>query len=202
MYLDNRPLPGRDLECAECLAKSLKTWLSLGWDVHNHRLDETCGPNCATRGDLGRRWQISLMRKASVDRTEGFLLVKAVDGLPHVNGTLPIHGKRVSRFTSQIPQLWYEPVRSLDDLVDYLRLAANLENAGVPARARPHLQLILQLFESAHRSTTGIIRWPKPGEVPLDLHAVEPLRLSEDGQSVEFWNSWGSRWGNGLMRSR
>jgi hypothetical protein len=49
MYLDNRPLPGRDLECAECLAKSLKTWLSLGWDVHNHRLDETCGPNCAIR---------------------------------------------------------------------------------------------------------------------------------------------------------
>ncbi|MGA2530724.1 MAG: hypothetical protein ABSG36_16405 [Acidimicrobiales bacterium] len=136
------------------------------------------------------------MRRASLDRTLSFLLVKAIDGLPHLNGTLPIHGKRVSRFTSQIPQCWYEPVRSVDDLVDYLRLAANLESVGVPARARPHLQVILQLFESAHHSTTGIIRWPTPGEARLDLHAVEPLRLSGDGQSIEFWNCWGSGWGN------
>jgi GNAT superfamily N-acetyltransferase len=197
MYLDNRPMPGREFECVNCLDRTLETYLSLGWDVHNHRLEETCGPKCAIRSDLGRRYRISVMRRAAFDSKKGFFLVKAIDGLPRLNGTLPIHCLRVGKFIDQIPRSWYEPVRSVDDLVDYLRFAKTLEDSGVPARARPNVLLTLQLFESAHCScsTTGVIQWPKPGEARLDLHAVVPLRLSEDGQFVEFWNSWGSGWG-------
>jgi GNAT superfamily N-acetyltransferase len=137
------------------------------------------------------------MRKASFDRKDGFLLCKAIDGMPRVNATLPIWAFRGGRFLAQDRQSWYEPVRSVDELLVHLRLASTLENAGVPVRARPHVLLSLQLFEAAHRSTTGVIERPKAGERFLFGHVVCPERVSEDGCSVEFWNSWGPNWGHG-----
>jgi GNAT superfamily N-acetyltransferase len=146
---------------------------------------------------VGRKYQLSVMREAAVDRKRNFLLTKQMDGLRGVNGSLQLQALRMVRFLSQIPQFWYEPVRSVDELLAHLELAASLEKSGVAELARPRFRLILQLFESAHVSTSGVIEWPASGEKPLALHAVVPLRTIDGGRSVEFWNSWGSQWGRG-----
>ena len=196
LYINNpAPVDGPG-ECLTCRLETLKFELGLGWDVHSHSLDSPCGANCAIRGPAGRAWQISLMRAAALDRTRGFLLTKSIDGLPKVNGSFQLQALRMGRFLTQIARRWYEPVPTVQDLVAYLKLAARLEAAGVPRVARPHLLLIFQLFGAAHTSTTGLIEWPHAGERPLDLHSVVATGLSNDGKSIEFWNSWGSGWGD------
>ncbi|MCU1493234.1 MAG: hypothetical protein JWO62_998 [Acidimicrobiaceae bacterium] len=105
-----------------------------------------------------------------------------------------LFGFRTLRFLLQLPQLWYEPIRSIDELIDYLHLLGRLERAYAPGR--PFIRLILQLFSSAHHSPTGDIAWPTPGEPRLALHSVIATGLSADGQSVKFANTWGESWGN------
>ena len=194
-YINNPAPADGPGECFDCRLEGLKYELRLGWDVHNHSLETNCGSECVIRSRLGRAWQIRLMREAGVDRTQGFLLTKAIDGMPKVNGTLQLQALRMTRFLLQISRLWYEPVPTVKDLVAYLLLSARLESAGVPLFARPHLRLVLQLYESAHTAPAGVISPPKSGEQPIDLHSVVVTGLSGDGKSVEFWNSWGSSWG-------
>jgi GNAT superfamily N-acetyltransferase len=193
MYIGQRLVDG-PLICGECDARSLVQSLRLGWDVHNHPIDFACNPQCATQRG-GRAMQRALMRQAVFDRRNGFLLVKAIDGAPRVNGTLPIQVMRAFRFLLRERQTWYEPVRSVQQLVETLRLRMTLEDAGVPLRACPNPMLVLQLYESAYHAPSGAIQPPKAGERPLALHAVMPERLRSDGASIEFWNSWGQQWG-------
>jgi GNAT superfamily N-acetyltransferase len=194
MYLDFRPLSERGYQCKECWLKTLNAWLCLGWDVHSHACSEPCSAACFTRGP-GRSYQASVMRAACRDAGQVSRLTKFIDGAPREFGTMAIQGLRIVRFLGQEPQVWYEPVRSVDELVAHLQLAAKLERSGVPLQARPYLMVVLQLFKSAHYSTTGEIQPPSPGEEKLLLHLVVALRLSEDGRAVEFRNSWGTRWG-------
>lgn len=181
--------------CTDCVVSLLKNALRLGWDVHSHPLDKKCERSCATRGELGRGWQIQLMREAALNRKIGFQLLKQLDGMPNVNGSLQLQSLRLARFLVQGPQTCYEPIATVDKLVEYLAFARRLEEAGVPARARAVCFMVLQLFESAHHSTTGVVNWPRPGEQPLALHSVVPTSLSDDGCSIRFRNSWGPGWG-------
>lgn len=130
LFLDNHPAPGRELQCTDCWAETLRMLLCQGWDVHNHRFDDPCDRSCATR-TKGRKYQLSVMREAAVDRKRNFLLTKQMDGLRGVNGSLQLQALRMVRFLSQIPQFWYEPVRSVDELLAHLELAASLEKSGV-----------------------------------------------------------------------
>lgn len=134
------------------------------------------------------------MLQFSADRTRGFLLAKAIDGQPTVNASTQLFAFRTLRFLLQVPQLWYEPIRSIRELVDYLRFLERLERSYLPGR--PFIRLIVQLFSSAHHSRTGDIAWPTPGEPQLALHSVIATGLSGDGKSVKFANTWGTGWGD------
>jgi GNAT superfamily N-acetyltransferase len=197
MYLHSPQLPRDVVVCLKCMLETLELNLAFGWDVHNHDISAVCDGGCAVKSALGRRWQLQLMRQAFMDRTRGFYISKAIDGQPGVNGTFQLQAMRAMRFLSQIPRLWYEPIRDVAGLRTELVLGKRLEEVGVSPHARPHIRLVLQLFQSAHRSDTGEIEFPRPGENPLALHSVVATGLSADGQSVEFANNWGRSWGDG-----
>jgi hypothetical protein len=103
------------------------------------------------------------------------------------------------RFLSQVPQMCYQRIDNVEELLTQLRLIDHLEATYVPVRALPWVNLILEVFEWDHLSTTGRLRSPVPGVASLGLHNVVPegRRVhKEAGLSVvEFWNSWGSSWG-------
>jgi GNAT superfamily N-acetyltransferase len=145
----------------------------------------------------GRHLQAVSMKLAATDRKLGFLVCKAIDGMPKVNATPQLVAARVSRFLSGRPQQCYGPIESAGALLARVQERSILESAWIPKYALDHYLLIVDVFESAHNAPLGVISEPKPGERSLGPHCVYVTGCSDDGEVLTFWNSWGSSWGRG-----
>lgn len=193
MYLGSPSADGPVL-CDECGAERVRFLLILGWDIHAHPYDVECGDSCPVR-QSGHHWQIGLMRGVRGDRRMGFRVVKAIDGLPKVNGVTQLISLRAGRFLQQHPCLYYEPVASVDQLRRNLEWSARLEAAGVPRYSWRHQLLIIEVFESAYTAPAGKLGMPTANEKSLGLHCICPEAVAPDG-TIRFWNSWGNNWGD------
>lgn len=167
---------------------------TLGYDLHNHAIDANCGPHCMSR-ERGRYLQHLSMRQAGRDSKRGFLVARSMDGMPTVNAAPMLLSLRLSRFLWGLRQNCYGPVQSVEALRDALIDTERLASIGVPPRARDGFLLGFEAFESAHRAPGGVITDPKAGEKSLGGHCVHVTGCSDDGESLRFWNNWGSGWG-------
>lgn len=179
--------------CTECQALRIQLNAMAGCDIHTHTINQACGPNCATQTE-GRRLQYSWLLHA--DRRSGFLLTKCIDSMPRVNATSMRYTFRTGKFTGvRMPMNYYESLPGISDLTRSLSLVGEVVKRHVPSPAYPAFLLSFEVFEGVHTAPEGVIQFPRPGETSLGGHCVCPEGISEDGETIYFWNSWGARWG-------
>lgn len=91
LYVADFRQPGFDpgdfrLLCRRCMAEWLMREARMGYDLHTHASGAVCSAGCAARRD-GRRTQYLNLMSAMADSKAGFLMAKAIDGMPGVNAT-------------------------------------------------------------------------------------------------------------------
>jgi hypothetical protein len=166
----------------------------MGEDLHWHGRADVCGAACPLR-KVGRGLQYAALQ--TVERRIGFAMVKAIDGLPRVNGTTPLMTARVFYYKGGpvARQNYYESIGSAAELRRQLIVAQRLPDCREPRVVQDSFALVLEVFESAHTAAGGVLLHPKVGERSLGLHFVVVEEYDEETEQFRFWNSWGTGWG-------
>ena len=102
LYVLDAPQPGFDsgrmqLMCSKCRGEWLMWAARMGNDLHTHPAAADCPPGCLMRQG-GRRLQHQNLMSATRDRKQMFLMCKAIDEQPNLNGTFLIVAQRAGYF--------------------------------------------------------------------------------------------------------
>jgi hypothetical protein len=145
--------------CGMCRARWMQFLAVQGYDLHNHPYAEACSEKCMTKMG-GRKTQAMSMREFLLDSKKGFMVGKAIDGMPTVNASAQLISHRVHVFLCDKFRECYAPLLSVDQLVSELQYRAELERAGVPSYALDHHMVVFEAYQSAHSAPNGRIREP------------------------------------------
>jgi C1A family cysteine protease len=134
---------------------------------------------------------------------------KKIDGMPNVEGTMIRTAMKIlaklgvcrenfwpylphqkdkakagaSKDAKKFKVLKYARILNLDDLL--LNLAV-----------KGPCVIGIKVFDGMMKTTTGLIRMPKPGERTLGGHAICPAGYDEANRLIKFKNSWTNNWGD------
>jgi GNAT superfamily N-acetyltransferase len=184
--------------CDGCWPKWLMWRAKMGFDLHTHHPASECAPDCLARRG-GRRTQVASQMSLLQNRTDGFFLVKAIDGAPRVNGSHLIMAQRTANFTYRLlnRQFYYELLPDAEHAQRLLLASAGWCDTLAISRAYiDRVQIVVEAFESWYSAPKGAITMPAPGDRSIGLHAVLLTHYSESGETLGFVNSWGPGWGN------
>jgi GNAT superfamily N-acetyltransferase len=181
--------------CSSCSARTLQWDAQLGFDIHSHAFTQTCDSNCFTKQN-GRLSQFASLSLA--DSRRRFALVKVIDGQPKVNGTPAIFSCRLNYFIggAYARQMYYESIDDPAEVARQLILNEKLRWSGVLYTMRDCHQMVVEWFESSYNAPGGIIQIPSPGEKSIGFHAITVEGYDPEAETFNFWNSWGSGWGD------
>lgn len=184
--------------CATCWPRWMMWRARLGYDLHwNHASDEPCHPGCvAAKG--GRQAQLAAQMSLLGQRTDGFFVVKSIDGQPHVNGSPLIWSMRTFHFMFRTlkRQNYYESVGDPAEVQRQLLLGFSLHGIGVPRAQIDGIIIIVEAFESWYTAPRGVISMPRPDDTSIGLHCVHLTHYADSGAVLGFWNCWGPSWGD------
>ncbi|MHB8234394.1 MAG: GNAT family N-acetyltransferase [Solirubrobacteraceae bacterium] len=184
--------------CGECWPRWLMWRARFGFDLHKHGPGSGCDPACIARSG-GRRAQYVAQMSMLGDRDANFFLIKAIDGLPRVNGSHLIMAQRMSTFMYRTVdrQFYYEMLPDAEQAQHILRESARWsEGLGISQAYTDHIQIVVEAFESWRTAPRGRIPLPTPGDPSIGLHAVLVTGYEDSGATLNFINSWGPHWGN------
>lgn len=183
--------------CAACWPKWLAWKARLGFDLHTHGIDRPCRSTCLARTS-GRHLQFAVMRSVWETPSTVFWLAKTLDGMPGVNGSTSLAGRRMAYFLSPGThrQTLYESIGTISELQRQMLWGGRLDKMALPRYSVDAYSLVFEVFSSAHNSVDGQIRHPAPGERSLGLHSVTLTGYEDGGNTLCFVNSWGPSWGN------
>jgi GNAT superfamily N-acetyltransferase len=91
--------------------------------------------------------------------------------------------------------LYYDSLRSWQELVDVLTINRTLTNGGVPPQWVYAITVGMEMFESGYRAPRGRLPWPDVHDTYRGRHSVVALDVTERDELV-FANSWGTKWGD------
>ncbi|MGA3353609.1 MAG: hypothetical protein ABSD85_10550 [Acidimicrobiales bacterium] len=185
------------LLCQDCWIQWLIWYARMGFDLHDHAIAAPCGRECfSARG--GRRAQFVALQAAAVDSKVGFLMGKAIDGLPQQNGTTGLTGKQLAYFFGgrRVRQGYYESVRSPADLARNLERVAQVRSFGIPRYMVDDHAIIVKIFKSAYNAPGGVLQPPATADPFVALHHVALESYDPVTCTFRFWNNWGSGWGD------
>jgi GNAT superfamily N-acetyltransferase len=168
----------------------------MGYDLHTHGVTSQCTSSCIARGP-GRYLQFVSLQ--GLDRRTGFQLIKNIDGRPKVNGSDLVWSLRLGHFRGGFNdrQSFYEAIGDADELLRLLLVKEQLPHSRLPPVRNDNHILAVEIFESAHTSIDGAFHHPRHDEPSGGLHAVAVESYDESTETIQFWNSWGSGWGQG-----
>jgi GNAT superfamily N-acetyltransferase len=194
-----------DFDSSQCIALCEKCWprwlmwrARMGFDLHTHGPSRKCDPACLARG-RGRYAQFSGQMSMLEDRNAGFFLVKAIDGLPRVNGSQLIMAQRAAMFMYRPfhRQYYYEMLPDAEQAQRLLLESARWsEGIGVSKAYADHVHIVVEAFESWRKAPGGRISMPASGDPSIGLHAVLLTGYKDSGATISFINSWGRNWGD------
>jgi len=125
-----------------------------------------------------------------------FRMCKAIDGYDEEN-TFILTSMRVHAFhahRSQYP--YYEMTTSHDVLRDVLYFNWRLEEVGVPPRGWHSTSVGIPFYPSGFAAIDGRLQLPEPCEVEVGGHCVSLSGWIDEGETLEFINTWGPDWGD------
>jgi GNAT superfamily N-acetyltransferase len=169
----------------------------MGFDLHTHEPSNKCDRSCLARG-VGRRAQFMSQMSTLTDRSAAFFVVKAIDGLPQLNGSQLIMAQRMSTFMFRPfhRQYYYEMLPNAEHARRLLLESARWsEGFGVPRAYIDHVHIAVEAFQSWYTAPKGAITMPTPDDRSIGLHAVLLTHYSDSGATIGFVNSWGPNWG-------
>ena len=152
---------GVQLLCQDCWIQWLIWQARMGFDLHDHAVVAVCNSTCFSAHG-GRKAQFNALQGAAVDSKVGFLMGKAIDGLPRKNGLTGLTCNRVAYFLGGRfrRQGYYESVRSPADLARNLERIAHLRSLGIPLYMLDHHMIIVKIFKSAYTAPRGVLQLP------------------------------------------
>jgi GNAT superfamily N-acetyltransferase len=168
----------------------------MGYDLHTHGPSSECGERCLARVG-GRRTQVGAQLSLLKERTAGFFVVKAIDGLPRTNGAHLIMAQRTASFLYRPlnRQYFYEMLPDAATAQGVLLESARWNAAGVSEGHVDHVQIVVEAFESWYTAPRGNIQMPTGGDRSIGLHSVLVTGFADSGATIHFINSWGPQWG-------
>lgn len=185
--------------CGECWPRWLMWRARMGFDLHTHGPSGECNPSCLARHG-GRRAQFVSQMSMMEDRNAGFFVVKAIDGLPRVNGSHLVMAQRSSSFMFRPShrQHYYETLPDAEQAQRLLLESARWgpEGLGISRAYIDHVIIAVEAFESWYKAPRGAIPMPTPGDRSIGLHAVLLTGYKDSGAVLSFINSWGRDWGD------
>jgi GNAT superfamily N-acetyltransferase len=184
--------------CEDCWPRWLMWRARMGYDLHgSHGPHERCGPGCiAVQG--GRANQVAAQMSMAFSRTDGFFLVKSIDGQPYVNGSQLLWSMRTFHFITRMNhrQDYYESLSDAAEVRRRFLYGFQLQQLGVPRAQIDGILIVVEAFESWYTAPGGGIRMPVPGDRSIGMHCVLLTHYSDSGPTIGFVNCWGSAWGD------
>lgn len=121
---------------------------------------------------------------------------KDIDGY-NGEGTFVVMGCRVMRrYDVHERQSFYEPLSTYDHILRAQRFNQRLMSGGAPRWASNHVVISFKVFDSASTAPQGRLPLPNRGDIARGNHAVYVVGWEDEGESLNFINSWGRGWGN------
>jgi hypothetical protein len=100
-------------------------------------------------------------------------------------------------YTYHEPQLFYQPISTYDELLEITMLNHKLREGGIPEKYRYMLSVGFSVFKSTYTAPLGRPPLPKAGDRSRGEHFVALTGgWIENGEELEFANSWGESWGD------
>lgn len=190
-------IEGVQLLCHACRAQWLEWEARMGFDLHSHAIVAPCDNDCFSALH-GRRAQFLALQSAGADSKIGFVMAKAIDGMPKQNGTTGVMCHRILYFRGGgfHRQGYYESVKAPEELALNLEKIAHLRSIGVAPYMVDYQAIVVKVFKSAYTAPGGVLQPPGNADPLIDLHCVGLEGFDPVTKTFRFRNNWGSNWGD------